>query len=342
MLRIFLICLLLPVGAAAAPSSVFKYQAADGSWHYTDQRPASGRVQQLALAAPEKTSSAAPTTVLVEQRGTTEAPEFFAVNHNAAPVEVKFWLTEAVNLLQAADQPTHMVVPARSARRIAALTPRVVGRPSRYRYKYRWQLGDPTARHNDGYRYLAPVPADGEFFISQAFDGDFSHNSPASRHAIDIPMREGSAVRAARGGKVVTVRMGSKVGGNSPRYRPHANAIYIQHEDGTYAVYAHLRHRSALVTTGAEVAAGQIIAQSGNTGFSTAPHLHFAVLRNGGMGWLSVPFVLDVAGAPVAPSRGLALNGAADTETLAATVAPASLPEVGNGVGQPGSEAGLR
>src|SRR5690606_17420941 len=91
------------------------------------------------------------------------------------------------------------------------------------------------------------------------------------------------------------------------------NSIYLLHDDGSFTIYAHLKHRSAVVAPGQRVAQGAIIAQSGNTGYSTAPHLHFAVLRNGGMKWQSVPFRMLTANGVVDPVRGLALSHDAAT-----------------------------
>ncbi|MEE7545808.1 M23 family metallopeptidase, partial [Xanthomonas sp. Kuri4-1] len=44
------------------------------------------------------------------------------------------------------------------------------------------------------------------------------------------------------------------------------------------------------VRPGQAVRAGQGLGRSGSTGFSTAPHLHFAIQLNGGMQLVSVPF----------------------------------------------------
>jgi len=59
--------------------------------------------------------------------------------------------------------------------------------------------------------------------------------------------------------------------------------VRILHDDGTIAVYAHLNRNSIRVRPGERVRAGQYIADSGNTGLSSGPHLHFAVQRNAGM-----------------------------------------------------------
>ena len=56
------------------------------------------------------------------------------------------------------------------------------------------------------------------------------------------------------------------------------------------AVYAHLAPNSARVYPGARVRTGTWIANSGNTGFSNGPHLHFVVQINAGMSLESLPF----------------------------------------------------
>lgn len=53
------------------------------------------------------------------------------------------------------------------------------------------------------------------------------------------------------------------------------NAVYIQHDDGTISIYAHLTNVG--VSVGAVVSKGQCIGLSGSTGKSTGPHLHFTI-----------------------------------------------------------------
>ena len=56
-----------------------------------------------------------------------------------------------------------------------------------------------------------------------------------------------------------------------------ANYVTIGHDDGSQAVYVHLQMNGALVELGDWVTTGEVIGLSGNTGFSTGPHLHFKV-----------------------------------------------------------------
>lgn len=65
--------------------------------------------------------------------------------------------------------------------------------------------------------------------------------------------------------------------------------IRVNHNVGgtTYrTTYAHLS--SAVGTTNGQVQRGQIIGTSGHTGWSTGPHLHFAVQKQSGSSWISV------------------------------------------------------
>ena len=56
-------------------------------------------------------------------------------------------------------------------------------------------------------------------------------------------------------------------------------AVYVQHPDGSITVYGHIN--DYFVRAGQQVQAGQQIAEVGNTGQSTGPHLHFEVHTGG-------------------------------------------------------------
>lgn len=148
--------------------------------------------------------------------------------------------------------------------------------------------GDPSARPQD-VAYRLPFDAK-RFQVTQAPQGRFSHGDAENRDAVDFALPEGTPVLAARAGKVMQVQGNFSGNGQDPlRDRERANFVRILHDDGSMAVYAHLRENGVLVRSGQRVEAGQRIGVSGNTGFSTAPHLHFVVQANVGMQLRSIP-----------------------------------------------------
>jgi murein DD-endopeptidase MepM/ murein hydrolase activator NlpD len=127
-----------------------------------------------------------------------------------------------------------------------------------------------------------------------------THFGP-SHPAIDIDQyrAEGSPVVATAAGKVTFA------GGN--QCCSYGLYITVQHRDGSSSLYAHL---SAVgVSEGQEVAQGQTLGASGNTGRSTGAHLHFE---------------LDMNGAPVDPL--LHLPSAAAPAPLPAPAQPSPSP----------------
>lgn len=90
-------------------------------------------------------------------------------------------------------------------------------------------------------------------------------------------MPVGTSIYAARGGiatKVVETNTKNCFKRDCIKYN---NLIRINHPDGTFAEYAHLKHNGAAVNEGETIKKGQLIGYSGNTGYSDGPHLHFVV-----------------------------------------------------------------
>ena len=84
-------------------------------------------------------------------------------------------------------------------------------------------------------------------------------------NGIDIDIPVGTIVHASAPGKVYFV--GTEKG--------YGNLVILQHADGFYTLYGHLS--KSLVYPGQFVEAAQPIAESGNTGVSSGPHLHFEI-----------------------------------------------------------------
>jgi murein DD-endopeptidase MepM/ murein hydrolase activator NlpD len=138
-------------------------------------------------------------------------------------------------------------------------------------------VGSPFAVHDSSYRYMLPFPQGKFYRLTQGNQGNFTHNKLSTRYSFDFEMPEGSTVTAARGGLVVYVVERFSQGGIDESFRDKGNHIMVCHDDGTIAIYGHLKKNGALVEVGDLIFAGQPIGLSGNTGFSTTPHLHFGV-----------------------------------------------------------------
>ncbi len=88
-------------------------------------------------------------------------------------------------------------------------------------------------------------------------------------------MPEGTEITAIRDGTVVAIKEDSNEGGpNEEQYVDKANYVWILHDDGSIANYLHLKKDGVLLNLGDKVKAKDVIALSGNTGYSTGPHLH--------------------------------------------------------------------
>lgn len=147
-----------------------------------------------------------------------------------------------------------------------------------YRWSYRWTWGPLNAKHDNNYLYSLPYEPGKAYRIDQGFNGRFSHFGDF-KYSIDWNMPIGTPILAARDGVVVGVRDDFNVGGPSRDYENDANYVMIKHSDGTIGEYAHIMHNGAMVKVGEHVKVGQLIAYSGNTGFTTGPHLHFFVYK---------------------------------------------------------------
>ncbi|MCC2607421.1 M23 family metallopeptidase [Planctobacterium marinum] len=149
---------------------------------------------------------------------------------------------------------------------------------TRDRFEFDWIPGDKNAQHDEQYRYTLPFAPNRDYRVVQGFNGNYSHRG-ASRYALDFAMPIGSPIHAARAGVVIDLESGNWQGGASRRFAKYANYIVLLHDDGTTGEYYHLKQHGVAVSLGESVSVGQLIGYSGNTGFSSLPHLHFAVYK---------------------------------------------------------------
>lgn len=171
--------------------------------------------------------------------------------------------------------------------KIGGLSARPVGNPAESRFL--------DYKDKNSYRF----PLTGEWMIYQGGRSVYDNYHaafPDERFAYDIiAFREGSMYRdgatsletfygfgqpvlAAAAGKIAFAEDkydDNPVGKPSASAPKQGNSIVIDHGNGEFSMYAHLKRGSVRVKAGESVKAGQPIAQVGNTGNSPIPHLHF-------------------------------------------------------------------
>lgn len=218
--------------------------------------------------------------------GRTQA---WADNLLQGPVQVMLRFRQASQLRAMPQLPASATVPARSSLRVAEIRVTEPLAGDDFELLLDAVPGDPAATPQD-FDYRLPFDY-ATVRVDQGPGGSYSHNDPQNRHAVDFALPEGTPIVAARAGVVMQVESDfDKAGPSREKYGGQANFIRIVHDDGSMAVYAHLKPEGVQVRAGQRVRQGQRIGLSGNTGFSTAPHLHFALQVNAGMRLQSIPF----------------------------------------------------
>jgi murein DD-endopeptidase MepM/ murein hydrolase activator NlpD len=300
----FALMVLASLSAPLLAKKLYSWTDAKGVKHFSDAPP---KDPKLALQLRTRQLQVDPKQVI--QLRVEQLPgenRYFAFNKLFAPAQLSVQLNHAQGVRLAPEGPHFMLEPQRER---ALFSVHAIAQAADYEMSYRITPGSPDAVHMTSAEYRPPF-ARGEFYvIHQAFGGSFSHSGPENYHAVDFAMPVGSAVHAARAGVVMQIEEDFyQAGTDLEKYGDRANFVAILHADGTFAIYAHLDLERVYVGLGQRVDAGQLMALSGNTGFSTGPHLHFVVQRNAGAKLVSVPFEFTINQQKIKPLVGLALG----------------------------------
>jgi murein DD-endopeptidase MepM/ murein hydrolase activator NlpD len=137
--------------------------------------------------------------------------------------------------------------------------------------------------HDDGYQYRLPYGDTVSYPVIQGYGARLSHRG-VEQYTVDFGMAVGTPVHAARDGVVALAEDSHDAGCWREECGRLANFVVLLHADGTTGEYFHLERGSVQVRIGDRVERGALLAFSGNTGYTTAPHLHFGVYRTGGDG----------------------------------------------------------
>ena len=229
-----------------------------------------------------------------------------AENDFNVPVGVRVEFDRLVNVVPYPRPPVAAVVPPGKSKQIVKLSVISPGAAGEFPFTWSFTYGDPTARHSARAMYRMPFGGTEGRVLTQGQNGRFSHSGTAA-YSFDFGMPIGTPILAARLGRVVEVNDGYTESGVAPEFLDKANAVTVLHADGTFATYAHL-DPGAGVRPGMLVNYGDLLGFSGDTGFSTGPHLHFSVWKAGyddGTGTIPIRFH-DGSGAGFVPQASVA------------------------------------
>lgn len=119
--------------------------------------------------------------------------------------------------------------------------------------------------------------------VTQVFgDTDFSSRNPQvyggkGHNGVDFGAPIGTPVKSALSGTISGVGNTDAV----PGCYSYGKWVMVKHPNGLSTLYAHLSEIG--VSTGQAVETGEVIGHSGNTGYSTGPHLHFGAYATQGV-----------------------------------------------------------
>jgi len=292
--------------AGAQAGKLYRWTDRNGVTHYGDRAPSQSAAAAAGAAEvkviPFRSEPSSIARLRVQQEGDRYLA--WADNTLAGPIEVRLDFNHSNNIIGSPLLPASATLDPRGSAVISVLSAQDPGRGGDFELSMRSVPGDPRARPQN-VEYLLPLRQQ-QFRIDQGYGGHFSHSEPEHRYALDFAADIGTPVLAARDGTVMQVESDfDKAGLNLEKFGDRANFVRILHDDGTMALYAHLKgDDGVMVRVGQRVRAGQQIGLSGNTGFSTGPHLHFTVQVNRGMRLESIPVRMTGPQGPLRLSGG--------------------------------------
>jgi murein DD-endopeptidase MepM/ murein hydrolase activator NlpD len=284
----------------ALPAELYRYQDEAGRWVFGDKKSLNRNLE--AQPPVEK-------IVFKDERIAIIKPRFKYVKEVTDEGSVTTW--QLLNPLPVMVQHTLAIEGGRVAFasilakpfETLTLSPEIYQLTNDAKIDHYYLIGEPIDRPSD-IKIPPPYSKNKRFLISQGFNGQFSHTQRRNRYAIDIAMPIGEKILAVNKGIVADARDDFSIGGAADYFLDKANHVTIMHDDGSYAIYAHILHGSLNVALGQRVEVGQVLARIGNTGYSTGPHLHFVIRYNSGKGVYSAPFKFMTEKGARVPKRG--------------------------------------
>lgn len=202
----------------------------------------------------------------------------YADNNEPMQMSVHFDFT-LNNLTSTLANGENVVLPAKTKKIfLAKLIPVDRRAANQFSYISSYNFGDvKQSDYQRDYLYDLPFEKGKTYTVFQGYNGTFTHQN---ENSLDFSLKAGDQVLATRNGVVMEAVAQYNKGCANMSCAKFNNRILIMHDDGTVADYSHLQQNGTVVKKGDHVQKGQVIGYSGNTGFSSGPHLHFGVFIN--------------------------------------------------------------
>jgi hypothetical protein len=319
-----------PVTAAPLTSRSQAFLGTDGKYHVdyelvlTNTKPTPATLQKI-----EVLDAAQPSTVFATYQGDTLSPRLRTlVNTLAKSPEMEFNGTRLFLIDLTFDTPAR--IPSQLKHRVsvmAAPTPAPVPiTPVALSYTVApididlkvLTIGPPLAGKRwvaingccgaDGIHRVSGQAVNGGIYFAQRYAIDWMRLDEAGRfvHGDSADVRSYACydadVLAVADGTVVSVldNLEDQPPGKLPDVSTitlanvTGNHVILDLGSGMYAFYAHMRKKSVLVQVGQEVKRGQVLGKLGNSGNTSAPHLHFHLMDGlSVLGSNGIPYVID-------------------------------------------------
>lgn len=133
------------------------------------------------------------------------------------------------------------------------------------------KLDNETLQNALGNSFICPLSCSYRISSGYGTRADPFTGVTSNHTGIDLAVAKGTPIRSAKYGTVITAGWSNTYG----------NYVIIKHSDGYQTLYAHMTKYT--VKKGQVVNQGELIGYVGSTGYSTGPHLHFSVYKNGNL-----------------------------------------------------------
>ena len=196
----------------------------------------------------------------------------YADNNEFCPSTVSLDLT--LKNMHFSNADNVVIIPAMAQKfKLGEINRSDVSKAYTFSYRYNYTRGNTKSKnYNDAYVYDLPFKKGKEFRLYQGYNGLFSHQN---ENALDFTMPEGTEIVAAREGVIVKVVQDNTENCGRRECAKFNNYITVYHSDGTFGEYMHIKYKGSVLKPGDVIKKGDLIAYSGNTGWSSGPHLHF-------------------------------------------------------------------